>query len=155
MVRITGRSDEVEPLIEHLGSIIFCMDCEGPYTGYSGGFQCPEHRILQKTGTKSFPLPLSGDRETSQQHDRDGAPDETLLQTLWGALMFHLADNQRVVTGHFRIRQRHVGRRGVGLLVLEGVADQKAIERFLAAVEMLHRVYALKLLNVKIHACDR
>ena len=42
--------------------------------------------------------------------------------------MFHLADNQRVVTDDLRIRQCHVRLRGAGLLVLEGVADQKAVE---------------------------
>ena len=37
------------------------MDRERVYSGYVGGRECPEHRILQKTGTKPLLLPAFDD----------------------------------------------------------------------------------------------
>src|SRR5713226_983455 len=151
MVRIAGGSDEVEPLIERLGGIVPRMDCESSYAGYFSGLQCPKHRVFQETRAKPFSLPVRRDRETSQQHDRDWMPCQAFLQALRRAFMFHLADNQRVVTGNLRVRQRHVRLGGAGLLVLESVADQEAVERFASAVEAFYGVFTPKLLNVEIH----
>src|ERR1035437_2758726 len=127
------------------------MDGESPYARNIGGLQCAEHRVLHEPPTETFPLPVGCDGKAGQEHDGHGMPGETLFQALRRGGVFHLTHNQRVVTGDFRICQRHVCPRRAGLLVLECVADQEAVEHFASAVETFHRVSALKLFNAEIH----
>jgi hypothetical protein len=74
-------------------------------------------------------------------------PGQSLLQAFGRIVIFDLAHNERVIADDYRFTERNISLRSSGLLVLEGVPDQKPIERFTAAIERFKRMEARKLLN--------
>ena len=60
------------------------------------------------------------------------------------------ADDQRVIADDTISRDEEIGLRGVCLLVLQGVADQITVKRFLAAIEAFQNVIASELLDLEV-----
>src|ERR1035438_3797581 len=58
-----------------------------------------------------------------------------------------LAHHERVIADHLLIGQGDIGLRCFGLLVLEGVAIEKAIQSLLAAIKIINLVAPLELFN--------
>src|ERR1700674_5708202 len=76
---------------------------------------------------------------------------QALLQALGCIVVFHLTHHQRVVAGHLLICHSNVGLRRPGLLVLPRVADQETVERLAPAIEALHGMTPLELLDAQVH----
>jgi len=68
-------------------------------------------------------------------------------QTLMCGGIFDLANHQRVVAGDLIAGDSQIGLRRAGLLILECIAKEKAVERVAAAIEFIDLVTAFKLLN--------
>src|SRR5690606_15067735 len=71
-------------------------------------------------------------------------------QPLGGFLVTDLADNRSIETHDGVVfRNTQIGLRGVRHLVRQSEADQKAIQRFLAAIECFDGMTAMQLLDAK------
>src|ERR1043165_2303597 len=73
---------------------------------------------------------------------------EAFCEPLVSAFICDLADDERVISNDLFISQRHISLGPFGLLVLVGVTNEEAVQRFPAAIEILdgmaasHPVYS-------------
>lgn len=68
---------------------------------------------------------------------------ESFSHSLRRVAVFDLTDNERVIPGDLVIRQRDIGLRSPGLLVLKCVSDQETVEGVPSAVKRFEVVGAL------------
>lgn len=79
--RIRWRRNESEMLVETAGVFVLGVDGQSADAGDVGGLNCPQHRILEQTGTDSLALQSATDREPGDEHDRHGMAGQALAQS--------------------------------------------------------------------------
>lgn len=125
------------------------MNGERTNAGDVGSLKRPAHCVLEQAGSDAPTVPRTGNCETCKQHDRNRMTGEAFGQTLRCAIVLDLTDHECIVAYDVPIRGRNVGLRCLGLLILQGIAFEEAIQRFASAVEVIDLVTALQFFNAE------
>jgi len=150
MHRVGRGRDEIEMLVEGARLFVLGVNSEGADARNVGCLQCPKKSILQQGLPDASTLAVPTYGEAGQEHDRDGTACEAFLQTLGCCGKRDFADDQRVIADDTISRDQEIGLRGVCLLVLQRIADQKSVKRFLATIEAFQSMITLELLDLEV-----
>ena len=149
VVRISGRLDKVEPVIERARLIILRVHGEGANTRDVGGLQRSEHRVFQQTGPQTLAVMAGGHRQPGEQHHRYRMPWQAFAQPGRRVRVLHLRDDQCVVAHDDVVRESHVGLGRARRLAVQGMANEERVERRLAAIERIDGVSTLQLFDAQ------
>jgi hypothetical protein len=132
--------------MQRSGALVLCVNEQRPDARDIGGLQRTQHRVLEQASAHPLSLPIPGDGEAGQDHDRHRMAGQPLRQPLGRGLVLHLPDHERVKPHDLVAADGDVALCSPGHLALQGVLGQKPVEGVVAAVEHLYSVASLKFL---------
>ncbi len=110
------------------------MSQQGNNTSEFGDRECAENGVPQQCLTDSPALIASIDRESSQNHDRNGV-GHVPLHGLGGTGTSNCPARQAVIPNHDTICTNHIRSSGLGLFTLQCPLLEPPVETLLTAVE--------------------
>ncbi len=109
MVRIGGRRNEIEVLVETRASSSFACTAKARKPAISAAWNVRNTASFNNPLPTSLALPGDGDRQTREQHDRNGMAGEPFGQALRSVRVFDLTVNERVIIGYLGVCQGDIG----------------------------------------------
>jgi hypothetical protein len=138
MHRVAEPVGEAEMAVERARRVVLRMHDQRPDSGNVGGLNRAQDRVFQQARADAFAVPIPVGGKTGEDHDWHGMLREALAKPWRRGGVADLADDKRVKANNVIARQRHIGLRGIGLLVLQGIADKETVERLGPAVKGFH-----------------
>ena len=141
-MRVSRRAFEAKMSIEVSGLVVFGVNQERPHSDKIGDLQGAAHGIEQQSRPEPPALHCSVNRQTRQHEDRDRIARHSFGDAWRRVDVLHLADDERVKSDDLRTVEGDVGLRGIGLLRLQRVAIEEAIQVNLSTDERLDGMFA-------------
>ena len=136
--------------VEGASGVIFSVDRKRADTGDGAGLHRTLHCVFTQPNPDALPLPGDANGKPGRQHDRHGMMRQSSGESFWRFIVGNIANRQRVIADNRVIGDGDVGLRSIGLLVLEGISNQKAVEQLLTTIEVVKSMTGCKMFDPKI-----